>query len=81
MMYEEYPDVGVIAGDLNGNPTKVRLNKSGLSQFLVGDDVNLIALLFEPRFRNWPRSGQLNLGRPFKAGAGEAADMRRVSDA
>ncbi len=47
MMYDEYPDVGVIAGDLNGNPTKVRLNKSGLSQFLVGDDVNLIALLFE----------------------------------
>ena len=25
-----------------------------------------------PRFRSWPRSGLMNLGRPFKAGEGNA---------
>ena len=28
----------------------------------------------EPEIRSWPRSGLLNLGRPFKAGIGVAMD-------
>jgi hypothetical protein len=29
----------------------------------------------KPRFRSWPRSGQMNLARPFKAGKGLADEQ------